>query len=179
MHKISDFYEIFLPAYPCEKNKKWYNESRKNLEKLGVIKVAGKLKNCPRCGKLFMDMGRKICNDCADKEQEDEERAAEYVRDHRDATIKEIAEATGVGEKHIVRMVKEGKFLSSNGPAIEYPCDRCGRPITSGRFCSSCTKSVISEVKQVQISNARIAQIRDHEKANNTPGHGIHSKEII
>ena len=32
--------------------------------------MAGKLKNCPECGKLFMDMGARICRDCMDREEE-------------------------------------------------------------------------------------------------------------
>ena len=35
--------------------------------------MAGKIKNCPMCGKLFNDTGHKVCMDCFDKIQEKEQ----------------------------------------------------------------------------------------------------------
>ena len=36
--------------------------------------MAGKIKNCPNCGKLYAEIGRKMCPDCYDKELEKERR---------------------------------------------------------------------------------------------------------
>lgn len=122
--------------------------------------MPGKLKNCPRCGRLFMDMGRKICEACYEKELQDEEKAAEYVRKHPDAHIKEIVEGTGVKEKIVMRMVREGRFVATAGVEISYPCERCGKPIINGRFCDACNKAIITEVKQHQKQQERLMSIR-------------------
>lgn len=122
--------------------------------------MPGKLKNCPRCGRLFMDMGKKICEVCIEKELEDEDRAAEYVREHPDAHVKEIAKETGVKETIIMRMVRQGRFMATSGVQISYPCERCGKPITNGRLCDMCNKALITEVKQHQQQQERMQHIR-------------------
>ena len=154
--------------------------------------MAGTLKNCPRCGALFMDMGRKICDKCYEQELKDEETAAEYVREHPDARAKEIAEATGVREKLIVKMIREGRFISTSGVEIYYGCERCGKPIKRGRFCDACNKSIITEVKHQQLQQQRIQSIRKETAERMDPGFvkrkpqadsktrgGMYSKDII
>lgn len=126
----------------------------------GVSVMAGKLKNCPRCGRLFMDLGSKICEVCIEKEHEDEDRAAEYVREHPNAHVKEIAKETGVKETIIMRMVRQGRFTSSSGVTITYPCERCGKPITNGRLCDMCNRALITEVKQQQEQQQRLQHLR-------------------
>ena len=122
--------------------------------------MAGTLKNCPRCGKLFMDMGHKICPACIEAEQADEDKAADYVREHPKATVKEIARETGVKESLVMRMVRQGRFVSASGIEISYPCEHCGKPITNGRLCDSCNRALITEVKVQQAQKERIMAIR-------------------
>ena len=74
--------------------------------------MAGKLKNCPECGKLFMDMGSRICRDCLEREDELMVRVSSFVRDHPHSTIKDIVEGVeGVKERLVRRMIKEGRFV--------------------------------------------------------------------
>ena len=131
--------------------------------------MAGKLKNCPRCGALFMDMGQKMCPECIRAEQEMEDKAADYVREHPDAHVKEIAKETGVKESIIMRMVRQGRFMSSSGVKISYPCEHCGKPIYNGRLCDACNRALITEVKVQQAQKERLKTIRKDKPAAAKP----------
>ena len=97
--------------------------------------------NCPNCGKIFVKTGVRLCPDCLDLENEQEHKVTEYVRDNRQATVKQIVDATGVPEKIIMRMVKDGRFKESDLP-IKFPCENCGAMITQGRFCRMCSEEM-------------------------------------
>ena len=88
--------------------------------------MAGKMKNCSSCGKVFVSINNsRICADCREKEEKWEKEIIEYVRDHPKSQIPEIVEATGIQEPVIRRMIREGRFLSSN-VELFYPCEKCG-----------------------------------------------------
>lgn len=68
--------------------------------------MANKLKNCPGCGRLYIDSGSSICPDCYQKELEAEETVAAYVREHQGATVVEVCEATGISERVVRKMIR-------------------------------------------------------------------------
>ena len=92
--------------------------------------MAGKIKNCPMCGKLFNDTGKKVCPDCYQQILDKEHEVVEYVRDHKGAKIPEICEATGAPSGMIKKMIREGRF-EQIGVKMTYPCEKCGAPIIS------------------------------------------------
>ena len=108
-----------------------------------------KLKNCSSCGRIFVDTGLGICRDCQEKEEEQMQEVSSYVRDNPHSRVKEICEALGVKERLVMRMIREGRFVM-DGVAIEYPCETCGKPITSGRFCAACNHDLQSQLGQQQ-----------------------------
>ena len=109
--------------------------------------MAGKMKNCSSCGKVFVSMnGARICMDCREKEEKWEREIVEFVRDHPKSTIAEIVEATGVQEPVIRRMIREGHFVST-GIELYYPCEKCGSPIDKGQYCDKCQKEMRDELK--------------------------------
>jgi len=56
-----------------------------------------------------------------------------------------VAEATGVQEPVVRRMIREGRFLSS-GVELFYPCEKCGSPIQKGQYCEKCQKEMREEL---------------------------------
>ena len=53
--------------------------------------MAGKMKNCSSCGKVFVSINNaRICMDCREKEEQWERTIVEFVRDHPKSTIAEI-----------------------------------------------------------------------------------------
>ena len=108
--------------------------------------MAGKMKNCSSCGKVFVSINNaRICMDCRAKEEQWERSIVEFVRDHPKSTIAEIVEATGVQEPVIRRMIREGRFVSS-GLDLYYPCEKCGSPISKGQYCDKCQKEMRDEL---------------------------------
>ena len=85
-----------------------------------------KLKNCPECGKLYLEVGQKMCPACYDVELEQEKIVHDYVRDHDKCSIRMIVDDTGVKEKVVLRMIKSGGVVSKN---VAYPCENCGADI--------------------------------------------------
>lgn len=97
------------------------------------------IKNCVRCKKIFMPVGKeKMCPDCRAGEIELEERVKAYVRDHRGITVNQLIEGTGVPAKLIWRMIQQGLFENSGLLDAQYPCGRCGKLISKDVYCSEC-----------------------------------------
>jgi uncharacterized Zn finger protein (UPF0148 family) len=111
------------------------------------------VKNCPECGKLFMQNPSGMCPACYAKEEVYEHKIGEYLREFGKASIEQIHEATGVSEKIILRMLKSGRLLVNGQSMISYPCDMCGIPIFEGRLCSKCSSSFTKQVQEVYRTN--------------------------
>jgi len=103
------------------------------------------LRNCIVCGKLCLDNPSRMCPDCVAKEHEAEDMVARYIRDKGKTTITEIHEATGVEEKVILRMIKQGRVYADG--IVEYPCETCGKGILEGRLCAECSQRITSQIK--------------------------------
>ena len=135
--------------------------------------MAGKIKNCPVCGKLFSDLGHGCCPDCYEKVLEKEREVVNYVRDHRGAKIPEICEATGAPTGMIKKLIREGRF-EQIGVKMTYPCEKCGAPIISGKICKTCEEAARSELqKQAAMQTAA----RQMAKSDANRGQGFRSKD--
>ena len=123
--------------------------------------IQKKLKNCSQCGRIFSPMrGEKLCRDCRIKEEELERQVISYVRDHPGVSIKDAMAATGVSEKIIQRMAREGLFVNvAEAGNFLYPCIGCGKPIRSGTYCSDCLKKLRSETRKA--SEAMHIRVRE------------------
>ncbi len=138
--------------------------------------MAGKLKNCPGCGKLFMDMGTRMCRDCLELEEEMMLKISSFVRDHPHSTIKDIVEGVeGAKEKLVRRMIKEGRFLQ-DGMDISYPCEKCGTLIHSGRFCTKCDEELKKDVMKAQ--KKAVERAVQAVKEKRPMGTGFRSKDM-
>ncbi|HEX3023226.1 MAG TPA: MerR family transcriptional regulator [Lachnospiraceae bacterium] len=108
---------------------------------------SGDLKVCKRCKKTFTyyGIGYQYCPTCKEKDEEDFQKVKEYIRDHGIATVNEVVEETGVDEKRIHEYLREGRLEIPEGSSYYLKCERCGKDITSGRFCASCAMSMKKE----------------------------------
>lgn len=100
------------------------------------------LANCPRCGNLFDNSFRDICQNCAKFEEKQFDDVREYLRENRKSTIYEASEATEVPVSQITKFIQQGRLKTQNMPNILYPCDTCGAEISSGRFCQACSNEL-------------------------------------
>ncbi|OEF97703.1 TIGR03826 family flagellar region protein [Desulfuribacillus alkaliarsenatis] len=106
------------------------------------------LSNCPRCGKLFDNTFKDICQQCTSEEEKLYQKVRQYIKENRDCTIYECSDATEVPVKTIARFIKQGRINLKNNPNMMYPCEACGAPIAAGRFCNTCTNNLKQGFKE-------------------------------
>ncbi|NPV27626.1 MAG: hypothetical protein HPY81_09370 [Firmicutes bacterium] len=108
------------------------------------------LRNCPECGRLFAFVGQNLCPACLEEEEKEFELVREYVREHRNPTITEVSEATGVGADKIIRFLKDGRLIAK-GLITEgvLECESCGCPISAGRLCEACRDELTRNIKRL------------------------------
>lgn len=86
-----------------------------------------------------------------------------YVRDNPGVSIQEAAKATGISEKIVKRMAREGMFVTQGfATNITYPCTSCGKPISSGTYCTDCLQRLRSETKKA--SEAMHIRVKSDKK---------------
>ena len=135
--------------------------------------MAGKMKNCKTCGKLFVALrSEKICPDCREKEAKMESVVINYVRDNPGVKIPKVMEDTGASESLIKRLVQEGRFESA-GISFKYPCERCGAPIVTGKFCRKCADEMAAALGA---KGAKLSAALEAQQAKK--GAGIYSKDL-
>lgn len=105
--------------------------------------MSSNVKQCRQCGKLFQSLGSGMCPDCVEEVDRCFKVVKNYLYDHPDANVFEIARDTGVGEKMVLSFLKEGR-LSINATEGILLCEKCGIPISAGRFCSKCQNMLAS-----------------------------------
>ena len=127
----------------------------------------GELANCARCGDVFVKTTRDICHKCYQLEEDAFNTVYKFlsIRKHRQATIPEIVEATGVEEDLIFKFIKQKRLRNSDFPNLTYPCDRCHKPITSGKICAACKQDIEKELQfQEEVNQKEEALAQEAQK---------------
>ncbi|MCL1862180.1 MAG: flagellar protein [Defluviitaleaceae bacterium] len=94
--------------------------------------------NCPRCGKVFVRINAPICEPCVKEEEVIFDKVRDYIKEHGDKSVKEVADACDVTVKRIMTYIRDGRIDASGGMRDEVSCSKCGKPIRSGRMCEKC-----------------------------------------
>ncbi len=106
------------------------------------------LANCIKCKKVFNRVSSPICDDCHKKEEETYEKVYEYLKENPDLTVSELAEGTGVSEKKIFKYFREGRFQEITGDRAVLECEKCGKPVTTGRYCQDCKIAMSKNINE-------------------------------
>ncbi|MEA4845814.1 MAG: TIGR03826 family flagellar region protein [Clostridiaceae bacterium] len=107
------------------------------------------IRNCPRCGKIFTYIGRSICNKCIEVEENEFKVVKEYIYDNPGATISEVSQETEVSVEKIMRFLREERLeIKSENSNLMLECEKCGRPIKSGRFCENCKNQLNKDFRR-------------------------------
>ena len=107
------------------------------------------LKKCTNCGQLFAAArGQRICPDCLAEEEHKFELVKDYLWDNPGATIPQVSEATDVGEPIIEKFVREGRLVEIQGSNLKIECQKCGKPISKGKFCSDCGNKLAKDIQK-------------------------------
>lgn len=108
------------------------------------------VKNCRDCGRLFNYIGgSRICPGCRTKLEEKFTEVKRYIDDNKDATVNMVAEEMEVSVKQIHQWIREERLAISDNSAIMIPCESCGGPIRTGRYCDKCRNNMASKLGEV------------------------------
>lgn len=117
------------------------------------------VKNCVRCNRMFQSDGPgKLCARCLDTDEEDFKVVREYVYDNPNCSIPEVSESTGVAEEKILKFLRQGKLVLKDSTSMVLDCERCGKSITSGKYCESCTREMSRDLKSAASQTAQNIQ---------------------
>ncbi len=103
---------------------------------------------CSECGGVmeFKGLGEYHCEKCGFIDYDDYGKARNYVEQHRGANAAEVARATGVSQKAIRDMLKEGKLEIAQNSVIFI---KCGSKISSGRYCPKCEMNYHHDLEEM------------------------------
>jgi hypothetical protein len=110
--------------------------------------AAGNLESCVRCGNMFIfsGIGKHICKDCKDEEDEQFTLVKEFIYDNPSSTVMEVSKETGVRVARIKMFLKEGRLIIPDDSPIFLNCEGCGTSIKFGRFCRPCAESLNNDL---------------------------------
>ncbi len=115
------------------------------------------MKNCDRCGKVFVSSGPSICPECYAKEEEQFQIVKKYLLEHKRASAKKISEDTGVPVEVVTEFVRRGHLVGIDVDIDEVNrCAICKTPLSKGRICVDCQKA---------LSGSRLASLSLDEAA--------------
>ena len=116
------------------------------LEKYHVPKI------CKQCGgvMIFKGVGEYHCEECGDVEYDDYGKVRLYIEEHPGANAAQVEENTGVTQKIIRRLLKDGRIEVAENSASFLRCEVCGKSIRSGEFCPECEVKVHQRMESQQ-----------------------------
>lgn len=97
-------------------------------------------KACTICGgvMVYKGVGEYQCEDCKELDYDDYGKTRLYIETHKGATTTEIEAATGVKQRTIRAMLKEGRFELRADSKTFLSCEICKKAIRFGRLCPEC-----------------------------------------
>lgn len=110
------------------------------------------VRNCKTCGRLFNYLaGPPICDGCKAALEDKFQIVKEYVREHQDAKVNEVAEECDVSIQQIRRWIREERLVLSEASGVFIECEKCGTPIRTGRFCQDCKNKLQGDLKSAYV----------------------------
>ena len=98
---------------------------------------------------VFKGLGEYRCEKCGFMDYDDYGKARNYVEKHMGANAAEVARATGVSQKSIRDMLKEGKLEIAKDSVIFLKCEICGAKISSGKYCPKCEMNYHHDLEEM------------------------------
>lgn len=95
--------------------------------------------NCRRCGKMFNYIsGQRICPLCKQEEEKKFREVKDFIKENKEAGIKEISEQCDVNANMIRQWIREERLVFGDDSPIGIECEGCGTMIKSGKYCDKC-----------------------------------------
>ncbi len=108
------------------------------------------LKTCSTCHKVFKypGYGYILCPDCRRTDEARFQLVKKFLQQYPDSEGKEVYLATGVPINTLIKWVREGRLISTNAYKLGAVCDRCGKPVCTGKMCPECKAEVVKKFKE-------------------------------
>lgn len=107
------------------------------------------VRNCRRCNKIYNYIGgAPICPECKQQDEVNFKRVKEYLYEHPKSSLFDVSKELEISVQQIKAYLKEGRLeiVGENGNMF-LECERCGKSISTGRFCNDCAKEVTDDFK--------------------------------
>lgn len=112
------------------------------------------VRNCKLCNKLFDYNGNALCPQCAKKLEDKFFEVRQYIYDNPTANMATVAEENDVPIQQIKRWVREERLSFSKDSGISISCEKCGKPILTGRYCGVCKGTMMDSMKKLYVTQA-------------------------
>lgn len=117
------------------------------------------VRNCRKCGKIFNHIaGLPICPACKDALEKSFQDVKKYIREHRMADLKEVADACEVDVSQIQQWIREERLEFTSDSPVKLPCENCGEMIRSGKYCEKCKKSMANNLSSAIPKKERVIE---------------------
>lgn len=103
------------------------------------------LKTCKFCRKSHRGFGA-LCPTCVQQLDDKYVTVRNYLDKNRNSNIRIVAEETGVDEKSILFLMREGR-IELRGESSGLNCLKCGTPIYSGKYCDKCKGNLMQTLE--------------------------------
>ena len=120
-----------------------YNEKKLYIKQ--ETHTMANIMQCTLCRKPFCSYGRNICPNCLEILDKHFNTVRDYLDEHPNACVETVSNATGVSQKTILYLVKEGRLVMGENAGGVLTCEMCKKTISLGRLCEKC-KGTLSNV---------------------------------
>jgi uncharacterized protein YlaI len=90
--------------------------------------------------------GPQICPACQERVEEKFQQVKAYIIDNPGVTAEQVSEDNDVSIKQIKQWIREERLVFSSDSPISIECEKCGKPIKTGRFCPECRQRLANSL---------------------------------
>lgn len=121
---------------------------------------------CPHCQRPFSQLrNEEVCLACMAKGEDEFRRIKEYLYEHPGASATELVQRLGVTIRQIQHYLREDRLEVVGEGYTGLTCDKCGKPLKTGRMCEHCEKEVASQKRQ-EFKKAALRAVKEMKEEN-------------
>lgn len=119
---------------------------------IGTLDMYNIPRVCEKCGgvMVFKGVGEYRCEKCGAVAYDDYGKVRGYIEGHKGATAAQIEAETGVSQRTIRRLLKDGRIEIAEGSKVYLRCELCNKQIRSGQYCPECEIKVHRNLEEKQ-----------------------------